>query len=62
MWSGLTAIHDAFVREHNRIATIFAYDLRSRPYYISEKDLDEIAYQEARRVVGAELQVRHVIS
>jgi len=62
VWTALTAIHVAFVREHNRIAAVLSRQLRSRSRYISEKELDEKVYQEARKIVGAELQVRESAS
>jgi hypothetical protein len=46
---GLTALHTLFLREHNRLAGVIA---AARP----ELSGDEI-YQEARRIVGAEMQV-----
>jgi len=46
--SGLTAMHTLFVREHNRLAAQFA---SAHPDWD-----DETLYQEARRMVGAEIQ------
>lgn len=46
---GLTAIHTLFVREHNRLADL----IRRREPQLSDEEI----YQEARRIVGAEIQV-----
>ena len=54
MWPGLAAIHTLFVREHNRIA-----DQLSILTNISTAGQDELIYQEARKIVAAELQVPH---
>jgi len=46
----LTAMHVLFLREHNRIAKLL------RTYLPKEYRKDELLYQEARRLVGAEMQ------
>ncbi|XP_067948302.1 myeloperoxidase-like [Watersipora subatra] len=56
-WGGLTALHTAFVREHNRIARIFYRQFKRARPYMTEKNLDERIYQEARKIIGAFLQV-----
>jgi hypothetical protein len=48
----LTSMHTLFVREHNRLADLIYPTLTGSP---SERD--EMAYQMARAIVGAELQV-----
>lgn len=57
VWAPLTSIHLAFVRLHNNIAIVFYNKLKSTKPYLKENDLDEEAYQQARRVIGAVLQV-----
>jgi hypothetical protein len=47
---GLTAVHTLFVREHNRVADLIE---AANPGAFS----DEQIYQQARKVVGAELQI-----
>lgn len=49
--AGLTMIHNLLIREHNRVAAILASMHPNR-----RKWTDEIIYQEARRIVAAEIQ------
>ena len=51
---GLTAFHTIFNREHNRIADEIQ---RLNPDFSAER-----VYQEARKIVGAEMQVRLYVS
>lgn len=61
VWSGLTAVHELFVKEHNRIAGLFYEQLANYYPYMSASERDETAYQETRRITGAMLQVRCLI-
>lgn len=61
MWDPLTSIHTLFVREHNRIAAKFSDWLRQHTG-LDGTELDEKAYQEARRIVAAEMQVNTIMS
>jgi hypothetical protein len=52
---GLTALHTLFVREHNRLAEeIAATQFAGRN--LSDPAVDEAIYQQARKIVGAEVQ------
>ena len=58
VWNGLTAIHELFVREHNRIARVF-YKMLGQYYpSLSDERIDELAFQETRRILAAQFQVR----
>ncbi len=50
--TGLVAIHTLFMREHNRLADILCKQHKNDPSWDDEK-----IYQEARKYVGAEMQV-----
>jgi len=53
--SSLTAIHNLFMNEHNRIADII-YPVLSAKVKLSPLQLDEFVYQETRKIVVAEIQ------
>jgi len=53
--ASLTAIHNAFLIEHNTIAEQLFKELKPKSS-LSEPELDELVFQEARRLVIAEIQ------
>jgi len=53
--ASLTAIHNAFLIEHNTIAEQLFKELKPKSS-LSEQELDELVFQEARRLVIAEIQ------
>ena len=53
---GLTAIHTLFAREHNRLAKQIAAE-KFHDRNLDDPRVDEAIYQEARRIVGPELEV-----
>lgn len=57
VWPSLTAIHELFVREHNRIADILYPILKNKYPQLTSEDGDEMTYQEVRRITAALLQV-----
>jgi len=52
--ASLTSIHNLFFNEHNRIASKLFEALKDR--VADEKELDELVYQESRRIVSGEMQ------
>ena len=50
----LSSLHTLFLQEHNRIATGLRNQLKG--VSIGKNKLDELLYQEARKIVAAELQ------
>lgn len=58
VWAGLTSIHTAFVRQHNVIAKSLYDSLKNSSSSMTESEMDERAYKEARRIIAAILQVR----
>ena len=57
VWPGLTALHNTFVREHNRIADVLYAKMSRVEPLLDRITLDEEAYQQARRIIAAQLQV-----
>ncbi len=49
---GLTTVHTIFMREHNRLADLIAPTVTG----LSDAEKDEVVYQRARKLVGAEIQ------
>lgn len=57
VWAGLTGMHASFVKEHNRIAdSIYPIVTAMNPSYTNMM-LDDTAFEETRRIIGAIHQV-----
>ncbi len=53
---GLTAMHTLFVREHNRLAAEIASSAEFVGADLADEAVDELIYQKARQIVGAQMQ------
>lgn len=58
VWSGLTGMHGTFVLEHNRIADRLHPIVRAKYPHYSMMKVDDVTFEETRRIVGAIHQVR----
>ena len=61
VWSGLTGMHGTFVLEHNRIADLLFPIVKEKYPNYSLMQIDEVTFEEARRIVGAIHQVNWFI-
>ena len=61
VWSGLTGMHGTFVLEHNRIADLLFPIVKAKYPNYSPMQIDEVTFEEARRIVGAIHQVNWFI-
>ena len=58
----LASIHSLFLNEHNRVAAQLETRLADFLSGMSSKEQDELLFQEARKIIAAELQqVIHVV-
>ena len=51
--SALTSLQNLFFNEHNRIAEVLMAEFKGK---VADSDLDEVVYQETRRIVVAVMQ------
>ncbi|KAF6032536.1 hypothetical protein EB796_009137 [Bugula neritina] len=56
-WTGMTALHNTFLEEHNRIADFFYTKYVKLFPHWTGKHLDEEVYQKTRRILAAQIQV-----
>lgn len=57
-WTGMTALHNTFLEEHNRIADFFYTKYVKLFPHWTGKHLDEEVYQKTRRILAAQIQVK----